>query len=379
LQIKNVNYVIYSPASSGYSITADNSALIDPVNTCVHDYTGVVTTAATCTTAGVMTYTCSKCGNTYTEAIPALGHDWVKGETTAATCTAAGYTTYTCSRCGATKQADATAALGHDWVKGETTAATCTAAGYTTYTCSRCGATKQEDAVAALGHSWDAGTVTTEATEYAQGVMTYTCSRCGTTYTEAIPALAHNCPSAAFTDVDISKWYHAGIDFAVSKGYMAGTGKTEFSPNASATRAMLVMVLYRVAGSPDVTGLTTPFTDVRESAYYQAAVTWAYNKSIIAGTTKTTFSPNTAITREQFATILYSYAGASAPTENLIAGYPDYSTVSLYAVDAMNWAVSQGLISGIKNTDGTVTLSPKASTTRAQMATILMRFLQAGN
>ena len=175
-----------------------------------HSYTSTVTTAATCTTAGVRTYKCSKCSHSYTESIAALGHNWA-----AATCTAA----KTCSRCKATSGS----ALGHSYTSTVTKAATCTAAGVKTYTCSRCSHSYTES-IAALGHSWTAASctaaktcsrckltegsalghsytskVTKEETCTVAGVKTYTCSRCSHSYTESIAAAGHKWTAATCT------------------------------------------------------------------------------------------------------------------------------------------------------------------------------------
>ena len=193
---------------------------------------GTVTAPATCTQEGVMTYTCTRCGDTRTEPIamkehteaidaaiaptctetgltegkhcsvckkvlveqevvPALGHDWDEGKvTTPATCTQEGVMTYTCTRCDETKT-ETIDSLGHDWDEGEvTTPATCTQEGVMTYTCERCDETKTET-IDSLGHAWDKGKVTTPATCTQKGVMTYTCKRCGDTKTEPIAMAEH--------------------------------------------------------------------------------------------------------------------------------------------------------------------------------------------
>ena len=151
----------------------------------VCDYTAVVT-APTCTVAGYTTYTCAVCGDTYTEAIDALGHSY-EAVVTAPTCTAAGYTTYTCSVCGDSYVADGVAALGHKY-EAVVTAPTCTEAGYTTYTCA-CGDSYVADEVAAFGHTYE--TVVVDPTCTVAGSTTYTCA-CGDSYTETIPAFGHN-------------------------------------------------------------------------------------------------------------------------------------------------------------------------------------------
>ncbi|MCD8013634.1 MAG: leucine-rich repeat protein, partial [Lachnospiraceae bacterium] len=154
---------------------------------------GVVTTEPTCTEAGVMTYTCETCGDTYTEAITATGHTEVADAAVAATCTETGLSEGShCSVCGEVlTEQEVIAATGHIYVSEVTTAATCTEDGVKTYTCETCGDTYTE-AITATGHSYDEGAVTTAATCTEDGVKTYTCEICGDTYTEAITATGHS-------------------------------------------------------------------------------------------------------------------------------------------------------------------------------------------
>lgn len=163
-----------------------------------HDYdNGVVTTPATCTTEGVMTYTCTRDGATKTETIPALGHKWDDGTiTTAPTCETEGEKTYRCTNDGCTEtKTEAVAALGHDWDNGTvTTPATCTAEGVLTYICKRDGSHSKTEAIPALGHKWDDGTITTAPTCEAEGEKTYKCTNdgCTETKTESVAALGHD-------------------------------------------------------------------------------------------------------------------------------------------------------------------------------------------
>ena len=156
---------------------------------------GVVTKEATIYEKGVKTFTCSACGDTYTEDIPMVEKTWHKGDTVAPTCTEQGYTVYICDQDATlTENRDFVDALDHDWGEGVVTkAATCTEDGEKTFTCSRDGATKTE-VIPAVGHKWDDGTVTTPATCEASGVKTYKCLNdgCTETKTEEIAALGHN-------------------------------------------------------------------------------------------------------------------------------------------------------------------------------------------
>ena len=255
----------------------------------------------------------------------------------------------------------------HTWDEGKvTTEPTCTKAGVKTYTCTVCKETKTE-AIAALGHKWDDGKVTTEPTCTKAGVKTYTCTVCKETKTEAVAALGHvdadkdnRCDRCGeklgedpkptysdFTDLDPNGWYHDGVNYMIENGMMNGVGNGMFEPNGSVTRAMLVTILYRQAGSPKVTG-DNPFEDVAAGKYYTDAVIWAFHNGIVNGTTPTTFEPEEPVTREQIATILYRQAGSPAVTETDLSHFLDASDVSSYAANAVRWAVSEGVIKGSK-------------------------------
>ena len=178
-----------------------------------------------------------------------------------------------------------------------------------------------------------------------------------------------------FTDVKTGDWFYEAVQYVYDKGMMTGVSADRFAPASTTTRGMIVTILYRLENEPAVSG-DLPFTDVERGAWYANAVAWAAANDIVNGTSATTFAPNSPITREQMATMLYRFAqykGMDAVTlqENL-TGYPDGDQVSDYAIPAMNWAVGQGLIAGMENG----TLVPQGSATRAQVATILMRFCE---
>lgn len=178
----------------------------------------------------------------------------------------------------------------------------------------------------------------------------------------------------SFTDVQPTDWYADAVNYAVSNGLFLGISETEFGPNVSMSRAMLVTVLYRMSGQTVQT--TADFADVPADAWYAQAVAWAGANGIVQGVSDSRFAPNTPVTREQMATILHRYAkhmGVTG-TENTVSldGFQDASSVSSYAVSAMGWAVEQGLISGV----GDQTLAPGGSATRAQVAAILQRFAE---
>ena len=391
---------------------------------------GVVTTAPTETTPGVRTRTCTVCGDIREEAIPATGaHDYRFTKTVDPTCTDGGYDLYTCSGCGATERRNLTDAAGHKWDGGTVTTAptettpgartftctvcgdireetipatgahdyqftknvapTCTDGGYDLYTCSGCGATERRNLTDAAGHKWDGGTVTTAPTETTPGVRTFTCSGCGQTRTEAIPATGAStctggpsCPSYGLHDVaGPGYWAHEGIDYCVRNRLMSGVGAGTFSPDTACTRAQIVKILYNRSGNQtDYSYYYLPFTDVAPGAWYYNAVAWAYYNDVTSGTSATMFSPNAAITRQQLVTFLYRYTVKYAPefTGNAapISAFPDAGSVANWAYAAMSWAVGNRLIVGNAHDNGLDYLDPNGSATRAQTATIIMRYCQ---
>ena len=183
-------------------------------------------------------------------------------------------------------------------------------------------------------------------------------------------------PKSPFTDVVAGSWYFDAALYASSHNLMLGTSPTEFSPNITMTRGMLVTVLYRMNGSPSVSG-KTPFTDVRTDEWYSAAVLWAYQNGIVTGMSDTTFDPINNVTREQMATILFRYTKTAAPDKAKasadLSGFADAGSVNDWAVDAMRWAVGQKLIAGI-TLEQSVYLQPRGNATRAQAATVLTRY-----
>lgn len=178
--------------------------------------------------------------------------------------------------------------------------------------------------------------------------------------------------SLPFGDVKSADWFYNDVKYVYEKGMMAGTAADVFAPNATTTRAMIVTILYRLEGSPAVTG-TNAFVDVPAGQWYTDAVNWAAANQIVKGTSATTFAPNDSITREQMAAILYRYAqykGYDVTKKADLSGYSDNSQVSAYAKDALAWANAAKLINGVTNT----TLAPQGNATRAQVSAILHRF-----
>ena len=319
------------------------------------------------------------------------GHEWID-----ATCT----TPKTCSVCSAAEGS----ALGHNWQP-----ATCEAP----ETCANCHVTRGE----ALGHDWGRYIVTTPATETSEGIETRTCARDAShTETRTIPKLPDHtyddsdgssyppsepagtpdkkendtgyrvcsrdsaCPIWPFADAVPSAWYHDGVHYCVEGGLMQGVSPAMFLPDGSTTRAQLVTILWRLEGCPEADS-TAVFSDVPDSAWYAKAVRWAAGRGIVKGYENGRFGADDAVTREQLTTILYRYAqykgyDVSAFEGTSLLRFADAPAVSEYAVRAMQWACGSELVTGIAQ-DGGMFLAPKATTTRAQLATLMMRFQRA--
>ena len=166
------------------------------------------------------------------------------------------------------------------------------------------------------------------------------------------------------------------MKYAYDNNIFAGTTATTFAPTATMTRGQMVTVLWRMAGSPEAT-VENPFTDVSADSAYAKAILWAYENKITSGYTETTFAPSRAITREQFATILYNYAkfmqyDVTVAEDASLSAFTDAASVGTFAVDALTWANAEGLVNGTTAT----TIAPKGTAPRSQVAVILMRFDQ---
>lgn len=173
-------------------------------------------------------------------------------------------------------------------------------------------------------------------------------------------------------DINATGWYRRAVDFVIGNGLMNGVSDSRFDPDGSMTRAMLVTVLWRYEGSPEE-GKNT-FSDVPNDEWYTKAVAWAAENGIVGGVGDGKFDPNGNITREQMAAILYRYAGKKGfdtSKKGDLSAFPDQARVSAYATDAINWTVAEGIINGNGGR-----LDPQGNATRAQVATILMRFIE---
>ena len=182
------------------------------------------------------------------------------------------------------------------------------------------------------------------------------------------------CPAHLFTDVNTSAWYHKAVDYVLANGLMSGYGNGLFGPDDILSRAQLCQIIYNLEGQPATTS-GSAFTDVADGAWYADAVTWAASQSIVGGYGGGLFGPEDNITREQLAAILYRYAqakGYDTASGADLSAYGDASDVSSWAIPAMQWACGTGVIMGVTES----TLLPQGSATRAQVATMLMRFCE---
>lgn len=212
------------------------------------------------------------------------------------------------------------------------------------------------------------------------------CSECGEVLSksEVIPATGHKlvykvCSvcgyEVPFPFVDVSKtdWFYNDVKYVWQHDIMNGVSGTKFAPETSMTRAMFVTVLYRLEGSPDVTGMATPpFTDIGAKNFDWAynAIVWAYNTGVTKGTSATTFAPGVAISRQEIVTMFYRYAGSPAVSGSPIFG--DSSVISSWARNAVQWAKSFGIVNGYPNGN----FGPVDATTRGQMAAMIHRYMQ---
>ena len=390
-----------------YTCSVCGETVVESIAKADHSYVAAVT-APTCETLGYTTYTCSVCGDSYvTGIVPATGHNY-ESVVTAPTCDRMGYTTHTCTVCGDTYVDSYTDATDHEFQQTVTKEATCTeegvmtftcihegctevytqpipkaghdcattvvastclSYGYTEHKCRNCGFSYITDVTYPLGHDYVAEV--TEPTYENGGYTTHTCSRCGDSYVDSYTdALVHKC--AAFTDI-AGHWGEDAICFVTERDLFNGMSETIFAPEGKMNRAMVVMVLYRMAGSPAVEG-ELPFTDVPTGAYYDDALYWAYTNGIAEGVTDTLFRPTKDVTREQLVTFLYRYAefaGMDVSGSADLTAFADGAGVSGYARPAMAWAVNAGLINGVGNN----TLAPQSTATRAQFAATVQRLV----
>lgn len=184
----------------------------------------------------------------------------------------------------------------------------------------------------------------------------------------------------SFADLDAKAWYAPGVRFCLKNGLMNGYGNRIriFEPDKPMTRAQLVTILYRMAGEPK-TGLAMQYNDVPEGSYYAPAARWALAENVMSGYTAITFAPDDPVTREQIAVLLWRFAkylNGDVPkvTDASYESYGDRHEVSAYAAEAMEWACAMGIITGYRDKRGQMWLMPWGNSSRAVVATMLMRF-----
>ena len=212
-----------------------------------------------------------------------------------------------------------------------------------------------------------------KVTENADGTYTFTMPNGQVTVKATFVETEEPAPAEPFPDVDENDWFYDEVVYVYENGLMNGVENNQFAPNTATNRAMLATILYRLAGEPAVSG-DLPFTDVESGTWYTDAVLWAAQNGIVNGLGENTFAPMNTLTREQLVTMLYRYAEAEGYDVSAAAdlsGYPDAGKVQPYAQEAMSWAVAEGIVEGM---DGN--LNPAGNATRAQIATILMRFCE---
>jgi len=324
-------------------------------------------------------------GKHETREIPPITHvhTLAAAEAVPATCTEPGSIEYfVCSGCGrlfadaeGTREINVedtdVPATGHSW--GEwtvTTPAGCEAEGEETRICGNDPSHAEHRPIPATGHNWGEWKVTREPTESEEGEETRVCQN-DPSHVEHRAISKLDCPSAHFTDVDLTQWYHEDLDFVVANGLMNGVAANLFAPDEALTRAMVVTVLYRLEGEPDAP--ESGFTDVYAGAWYEAAVNWAAANGITKGVSETQFAPEAEITREQMAVFFYRYAqfkGYDVTATSTLERFTDADEASDWAVNGMVWAKEFHIVNGI----AADLLAPKAAAVRIQFVAMLHRY-----
>lgn len=314
---------------------------------------GKITTEPTSTTAGIRIYSCIICGYVMkTETIPATGGG---GSGTVPPAPSAYPITITQPEHGTVEASFASAVAGSNVIIT---------------------VTPDDGYVLGFLTVTDSNGKVVSVTDNGDGTYTFTMPQGGVTVNATFKLKpcdgGVDCPSRNYIDVDHTAWYQEGVDYAVANKLMGGKAEGIFDPKGITTRAEMVTILYRLDGEPAVTG-DARFDDVPGGQWYSDAINWAAANEIVGGYGNGEFGPDDTITREQMAAIFYRYASYKGYDMTKLAdltGYADTDTVSDWAVTAMRWVVAEDII----NVTSTTTLSPSGDSTRAQVATIFMRF-----
>lgn len=217
-----------------------------------------------------------------------------------------------------------------------------------------------------------AGTVVVVPTGYGKTTVSVKVNGKSTTLNVFVPNPNSNNVVDLFSDVNTGDWFVQYVQYAHDKGIMNGVGNYRFAPNENLTRAQIAQILYAQAGSPEVSGEMV-FKDVTADQWYYKAVLWASQNGITGGYADGTFRPNSNITREQLARMLYAHAGTPAVSGDL-SGFADGNKVSDWAKDAVIWATSSHIINGVK-INNALCISPQGNATRAEAATMMNHYL----
>ncbi len=300
---------------------------------CQHSYESV-TTEPTCAVDGITVYTCSLCGDSYSESIPATGE--------------------------------------HSY-GSVTTEPTCAVDGTTVYTCSICGDSYSENIPATGEHSYGEWYASLEPTYFEEGRERRDCSVCEAYEENILPVKEY---INAFEDVSDSHWFADEVAYCVKKGYMKGMTETVFSPNTLLTREQFVLILANMAGvdTEEYKDKDSTMTDVKTGYWYSGAVYWAVSEGYVKGVGDGIFGIGQSITRSQLARLLYLYAEKQGldmtVEEDPFEGFRDTAKIQGWAYENLRWAVAKGIITGVKSDE----ISPNTTATRAQTARMITVF-----
>lgn len=311
---------------------------------------------------------CTVCNESETEVIPATDHDWAEwNEYIAPGCTTDGKDKRICMNC-LSFETRSTAPLGHRWGEWSfITEPTCIAEGERTHTCNVCALTENET-VPANGHAWNDWQTIVAPTYLKEGSKTRYCAVCNESETDSVAKKKN-----PFTDVKDGKWYTSPILYCLQYEYMVGISDNSFSLSQPVTRAMIVQIMAKIAGA-DLDAAEyqkSTFSDVADGKWYTSAVTWANKNGLASGIGKGHFGYKNSITREELAVFLMKLAQYGGHSTNqrgaLKTGYKDTDRIHSWAYDALDWALTSGVMHGSTPQH----VSPRIALTRAQVAEIV--------